>query len=390
MRTTVRILHLIEDLGSGGAERLLYTNLSRLDRSRFDGLVVYLYDQNEFWNEPIRRLGYPVVCLRLKSIYDLPRGLIRLWRLLKRERVDLIHAHLYGANVVGRIVGRLRGIPVVSSLHCPDYEPILLQDNPSLTPMKLAALRLLDRLSCRVARPVFLAVSNYVKASAVRYLGLAPERISVLYNSVDLTAFEMPEDRRQAIRTALRLAASTPVVLCIARFNPLKGVRYLIEAVPLVMEKHPDVCFLFIGATTPDAERSFREFLERRGAADRVRILGIQPDVRPYLQLCDIFVLPSLAEGLGIALVEAMAMERACVATRTSALPEVVADGRSGILVEPANPSALAAGILRLLADPGMRAAMGAEGRKIVTDQFDAQKNVAALEALYLRVLGKG
>ncbi|TAJ10891.1 MAG: glycosyltransferase [Nitrospirae bacterium] len=390
MTKRFRILHLIEDLGSGGAERLLYTNLSRLDRKQFDGLVVYLYDQNDFWNEPIRRLGYPVVCLQLRSIYDLPLGIIRLWRLLKHERVDLIHAHLYGANIIGRIIGRLRGIPVLSSLHCPDYEPILLQDNPSLTPLKLASLRLLDWLSCRFAPPVFLAVSNYVKASAVRYLGLAPERVSVIYNSVDLTAFEGPEDRRHAMRATLGITHSTPVVLCIARFNPLKGVRYLIEAVPLVTEQRPDVCFLFIGATNPEAERSFREFLERRGVADRVRLLGIQPDVRPYLQLCDIFVLPSLAEGLGIALVEAMAMERACVATRTSALPEVVADGRSGILVEPANPSALARSIIELLADPAMRKRMGLEGRKIVSELFDAEKNVLALESLYWQILHTG
>lgn len=386
MTKTFRVLHLIEDLGSGGSERLLYTNLSRLDRRRFDGIVVYLYDRNEFWNESIRRLGYPVVCLRLRSIYGLPLGLIRLLRLLRREPVDLIHSHLFGANVLGRIAGRIRGIPVISSLHCPDYEATLFQDNPRMSRAKLWVLRLFDRLTCRIADPEFVSVSEYVKQSSVRHLGLAPDRVSVIYNAIDPQLFE-PAPQEGLLRPKLAIPSTSPVVLCIARLNPLKGVRYLVEAVPLLVRKCPGVFVLLVGATAQEPLRTHTAFLKSHGVASHVRFLGIQSDVRPFLNLCDVFVLPSLAEGLGIALVEAMAAGKACVATRVSALPEVVADGRSGILVEPANSSALAQAIMRLLDDPSLRARMGAEGRKIVLERFNADRNVPELESLYERVL---
>lgn len=386
MTKTFRVLHLIEDLGSGGSERLLYTNLSRLDRQRFDGIVVYLYDRNEFWNEPIRQLGYPVVCLRLRSIYGLPLGLIRLLRLLKREPVDLIHTHLFGANLLGRIAGRLHRIPVLSSLHCPDYEPVLLQDNPKLTKTKLAALRILDLLSCRFADPEFLAVSKYVKQSAVQYLGIQPDRITTIYNSIDLKTFELREERHAVLREELGLAPCSPIVLCVARFNPLKGVKYLIEAVLLVKARFPDVCVLLVGAATPEVRQSHMALAEELGVAPQIRFLGIQSDIRPYLRLCDVFVLPSLAEGLGIALVEAMAMKRACVATRVAALPEVVSEGRSGLLVNPADPPGLAAAICRLLDHPSLRAQMGEEGHRIVLERFDVDRTIGELESLYFRL----
>jgi len=389
MTPPLHVLHLIEDLGSGGAERLLYTNLAHFDRTRFEGVVCHVYDRNEFWNEAIRSMGYPVVNLGCRSIYDLGRGLVRLLDLLRREPVDLIHTHLFGANVLGRVAGRIRRIPVLSSLHCPDYEPTVLQDNPRMSRAKLNALRLLDRLSCGFADPHFVSVSDYVKQSSVRHLGLSPDRIPVIYNAVAPQAFEPAATDHARLRDELTIPPHASVILCVARFNPQKGVRYLIEAVPLVLEKETEVCFIFVGATTPDTERPFRQFLDRHRAASHVRILGIQTDVRPFLRLCDIFVLPSLAEGLGIALVEAMAMERACISTRVSAIPEVVADGRSGLLVEPANPRALADAILRLLANPSLRDRMGVEGRRIVLERFDIHHNISQLQTLYCHILGR-
>jgi glycosyltransferase involved in cell wall biosynthesis len=117
-----------------------------------------------------------------------------------------------------------------------------------------------------------------------------------------------------------------------------------------------------------------------------VRFLGATADVRPYLEMCDVFVLPSLYEGMGIVLVEAMAMERACVATRASAVPEVVAEEQSGLLVPPANAAELSKAIGRLLADAGLRSRMGAEGRRIALERFDVSRNIRELESVYQHV----
>lgn len=387
MRPRIRILHLIETLGRGGAEGLLYTNLSRLDRDKFDGVVCHLYDQELHWRQPIKDLGYPVFSLGMASLQDAPRGFFRLCKLLQREHIDLIHSHLYRANLFGRLVGPWRGVPFINSLHSVDYEPSLSHANPAVSQTKLKILRFLDRLSCRFGDPEFLAVSHYVKESVVSHLKISPARIRVIYNSINSDVFEPTGKGNTQLRTDLGIDSHVPVVLCVGRFHPEKGLKYLIEAIPILVRRFPDIFVIFVGGGAADASRIYSELAERLGIASRVHFPGIQSDVRPYLQLCDVFVLPSLAEGLGVAILEAMAMERACVSTRVAAIPEVIADGRSGILVKPGDPPALAEAITRLLTNPALRAQMGKEGRQIVLERFNIARNILDLEMFYQHVL---
>jgi len=389
MTSRIRVLHLIETLGRGGAEGLLYTNLSKLNRGRFDSIVCHLYDRDLHWRQPILELGYPVYSLGITSLADGVRGVLRLRSLLKREPMDLIHTHLYGANLLGRTAGVLMGISVISSVHSVEFVPVLSRAYAGISSTKLRILHLLDRFSRWIADPEFLAVSRYAQESAVQYLAIRPDRIRVIYNAVDPEMFEPRGDDSAHLRSDLGIAALAPVVLCVSRFHPEKGIRYLIEAIPSLAKCFPDVCVLSVGGGAPEAISAYRALAERLGVASRVRFLGVQEDVRPYLRLCDVFVLPSLTEGLGLSLVEAMAMERACVATRVAAIPEVVADGLSGILVEPAAPAALAEAIVRLLGDADLRARMGAEGRRIALEQFNVSRRIVELEALYRHVAGK-
>ena len=182
------------------------------------------------------------------------------------------------------------------------------------------------------------------------------------------------------------LGSDVPVVLCVARLDPQKGLRYLVEAMPALVRRFPKVVALFVGHGSPAAQASLEQLADGMQVRSHVRFLGSQADVRPYLEMCDVFVLPSLYEGMGIALVEAMAMERPCVATRATAVPEVVDDEVSGLLVAPANSSELADAIARLLNDPALRLRMGAEGRRIATSRFDVTGNIGYLESVYLEV----
>lgn len=382
----LRVLHIIETLGRGGAEGLLHTNLSRLDHGRFGGIVCHLYDRDLHWRQPIVDLGYPVHSLHMTSIYDIAQGLARLLRLLNHEPVDIIHTHLYGANLIGRIAGRLTHHQVVSSLHNPDYDPILLRNNPSLSPSKLGFIRFLDRLTCWIAKPDFLAVSEFVKDSATRYLRLPPNRIRVILNPIDVDYFDPTIPNAEHLRGELNIRPKDNVLVCIARYDPQKGLRYLIEAIALLEEQFSNFTAIFIGGGSESARLSYEQIACRFGIASRCRFLGAQRDVRPYLKLCDIFVLPSLFEGLGIALVEAMSMKVPCVATRVSAIPEVVDDGHSGLLVTPADPLALAQAIGRLLSDPALRIRMGEEGRRIALERFNINQNIHQLETLYEQV----
>jgi len=382
----VRVLHIIEALGPGGAERLLYTNLSRLDRSRFDGVVCHLYDARLHWRQPLLDLGYPVVSLGMRDFFDVRTGLLRLSRLMRQTKVNLIHTHLYGANLYGRIVGRLHRIPVVSSLHNPDYEPEVLQDAQRLTPAKVAMMRWLDRMSHRLARPSYVAVSRHIKTSAVQRLGIDPERIEVIYNAVDLEQFRPSEARALQLRERLDIGKDDPVLLCVGRLDPQKGQRYAIRALPQVLACHPGTALLLVGGGPPEVEDGLRREAEREGVAGSVRFLGVRSDVAALLSESDVFVFPSLYEGLGIALVEAMAMGRACVASRVGPIPEIVEDGHSGLLVPPRDPNQLAAAVSRLLGDPTLRLTMGAEGRRIVEERFNIDRNIVQIEQLYDRL----
>lgn len=386
MASPIRILHLIEDLGSGGAERLLYVNLSRLNRAYFDSRVCHLYDRALYWRQPILDLGYPVTSLGMTSLYDGGSGLWGLWRLLQQEPVDVIHTHLYGANLIGRVAARFRKVPIISSLHNPDYESAVLQDNPALSPAKLGLLRWLDRAACRLSRPEFVAVSEYVRQSAIQHLGIPAEKTRVIYNAVDVSYFQRTDESDVRLRAELGISPQDPVLLCVARLDPQKGLRYLIEALPMLVENFPRLQALFVGGGPPLRREALQKLADDLGVGANVQLLGVQPDVKAYLSAADVFVLPSLYEGLGIVLVEAMAMGCACVASNVGAIPEVVADGQSGFLVQPRNPIALAAAISRLLEDQGLRGRMGMEGRRIVLERFNVEWNIHQLEALYRSV----
>jgi glycosyltransferase involved in cell wall biosynthesis len=384
----IRVLHLIEDLGAGGAERLLYVNLSRLDRSRFEGVVCHLYDRALHWRQPILDLGYPVVSLGLRSIYGSGLGVLRLLRLLGRERIDIVHTHLYRANVIARVEARIGQAPLVNSLHNPDYDLAALRDNPALSPAKLRALRFVDRFTCRIGRPEFVAVSEHVRDAAVRDLRIPRARTEVIYNAIDLAAFRPMEGATAQLRADLGFGERDLVLVCVARFDPQKGQRYLVQALPALLPEFPRVKVAFIGGGSSVTRDAVARLARELGVEPHVIFAGVQSDVRAYLQICDVFVLPSLYEGMGIALVEAMAMERPCVACRTTAVPEVVADGRSGLLVPPADVAALVDAIRTLLRDPVRRRCMGAEGRRIAERRFDSAVAVRQLEAVYERLAG--
>src|SRR5262249_32008807 len=191
------IVHLIEALGSGGAERLLYTNLKHFDRSCFRSEVITVFSSATHWKEPIQELGVKVTSLDCQSLRDLPKGVQRLRRLLQNNRPDLIHTHLWAANVIGRVAGRLSRIPVISSIHNPDHEPDAWEDGAAVSPLKRRFAQLMDRWTAEFGCDRLVAVSEYVRRSAHRRLGFPLQRIDLLYNRVDVDQFQSAAPRQR-------------------------------------------------------------------------------------------------------------------------------------------------------------------------------------------------
>jgi glycosyltransferase involved in cell wall biosynthesis len=238
---------------------------------------------------------------------------------------------------------------------------------------KLRYARLVDRVT---------AVSGAARLALIE-AGIPPEKIEVIYSSVDCDHF------RPAAAADLRTQPNIPrealVVGTVGHLTPRKGQHLLLEAAPSILQKVPQAYFLFCG------EGNFRPRLEemaaRLGVSERVQFLGFMSDVRPVLQTLDVFVLASLREGLGVALLEAMAMGKPVVASNAGGIAEAVRPGKTGVLVPPGDVKALSEAVAALLLDAPAREKMGEAARLRAQSIFSLPVMVERTEKLYLDIL---
>jgi glycosyltransferase involved in cell wall biosynthesis len=389
LNATTRIVHLIDTLGSGGAERFLYTILKYLDRSRFEIEVITVFSGAMHWKEPIEALGVKVTSLDCRRLRDWPKGVKRLRRLLQNSRPDLIHTHLWTANVIGRIAGRLSRIPVISSIHSPDHGADAWHYALPVSSLKRWPIWLMDRWTAQFGCERLLAVSEYVRRNAHERLGFPLERIDLLYNPVDIDQFQSgaPPMRRRLFEE-LRLPEGSFVLLNVARVLPLKGLQYAIRALPAVREKYPGAHLVSVGAVS---DQQWLSVLEAEaaslGVGRYVRFLGVRRDIPDLLRCCDLFIFPSLYEGLGISLIEAMASGCACVASQAGPFTEVIRQGIDGWLAPPADNRAWTDAICSLLADEGKRKSLGEAAAASARARFHPETAAGTLEGIYKSVL---
>jgi len=381
----IRIAAVIDTLGRGGAERLLVDTARLLDRSRFEMGVYTLFSRQRDYETALRDIGVDEVCLDLGSHRNLPTGVRRLRASFRQHPPDVVHTHLFASNVVGRLAARLVERRVVSTSHDADYESVVRLGNPGLTRPKQMFLRLTDALTAAVSGAQIVAVSEYVAHSAARRLWVGRERIEVIPNCVDTDRFCPDETRRQETRAGLSLSAGATVVICIGRMTPQKGQAVLIRALARAQAMGSPLRLLLAGegACRPAYEALTREL----GLDLAVSFLGSRWDVPDLLRAADILCLPSLHEGFGIVLVEALASGIPIIASRTGPTPEIILEGETGLLVEPNDPDALAAALAALAADPARRRAMGDRGRQDAVLRFALPPMVRRLEALYERIV---
>ena len=385
----LRVAHLIETLGPGGAERLLYTNLKHFDRDRIHSTVLTVFPHATHWQEPIRELGVPVVSLNCRSSRDLPKAVGRLRTWLRENPTDLIHSHLWAANVVGRVAGRWSHVPVVSSVHNPDHEPQAWGDGADVSLITRHAVKALDRWTAHYGNDRMIAVSDYVKRSAHRDLHFSLDAIELVYNPVDIDLLSAPVRRnRNEVLGEHGLSADDLILLNVARVSPQKGLLHAVRALPAILRQYPLVQLVSVGATTDDRwVKHLRSEAESLGVGDHFHLLGAQSNVVEFLRSCDVFVFPSLYEGLGIALIEAMAAGCACVATNVGPIPEVVQDGQDGVLVSPADPDDFARAVGDLLGDPVKRSRLGTAASETAVRRFQPQESAARLTQIYESVV---
>jgi glycosyltransferase involved in cell wall biosynthesis len=305
-----------------------------------------------------------------------------LFRRLRRPQVDILHVHFFEYFSLLPFLLLLRQPKLlVFTDHYRQPQPISV--------FTKAACYLWDRLLFRFSGTRIVAISEHIQRTLVDCYKMAPERIRVIYNGVNLARFapvEMAEIPR--LRAQLGLPAEGPWIVCASNLRPEKGISDLLVAARTVSARRADALFVILGEG-PMLPRLQQE-TQHLGIGRRVRFLGLRSDVHRFMAAADVVAVPSIwQEPAGLVVVEGMAVGRPVVATRVGGIPEYLEDGVTGILVEPRSPEQLAQAILRLLDAPDEAAAMGRAGRKRVEEQFSMEGWVEDTIQLYDRALGE-
>lgn len=297
-----------------------------------------------------------------------PSAVWAISRVLKRERIDVIHMHASHACTLGGWAARMAGVPVRIISRRVDFS---VRANPF---RKIKYQWGVDRI---------IAISKGVRDVLIKD-GLDPDRIEVIRSGIDPRPFDPGYPPGEA-RREFGISEKSPVIGCVAHFADHKGHRYLVEAAARVAGAIPEVRFLLVGEgeLRPAIELQIKDLYLGRN----VILTGFRSDIPRLLAAMDIVVLASHLEGLGTSLLDAMAMARPVVATRVGGIPEMVMDGMTGRLVPPRDPVALAESLIDLIRQPDERRRMGLAGRARMLEKFSAEAMVAATESVYKNIL---
>lgn len=364
----MKALLLCQNLNVGGAEEVLLGESTHLGSQGIEARVVALTRRGPVADE-IASAGVPVHHVPGNPGPRDPASFLRLVRLLRRERPDVVHTYLIVANLYGRLAAFAAGVPVVVAAE---------QNVYARKPRRHA---LMERaLAAKTFRVV--ACCRTVGEFYRRQTGVPAAKIDVIYNAVRFGRLPSDEERGPA-RARLGLPADALVLGTLGRLTEQKGQRTLVRTVADLARHRPNLV-LFLAGQGP-LRLALEAEAEALGLAERVRFLGVRRDRDTLFAAMDVFVLPSRWEGLSLALVEAMGAARPVVATGVGGNPEVVTDGETGLLVPPDDPAALTDALEGLLADADRRRALGVRAAEEARCRFAIEEHVSQLAHLYRR-----
>lgn len=339
----VRILYIVTDLALGGTPRSVESLVMGLDRERYDPEVLTLMNSSPI-TDAISAAGIPCHVLTMRSKLDMPR-LAKLPLLMARGGFDIVHAWLFHANILARMFKPLtHGARVITS-------------ERGVERNKSAWRVWVDRTTSPMADLV-MTNANAIREVLLTREKLDPRRIRVIENGVDLSRFTPPPEP----------PSGPPRLICVARLDPIKAHKDLLTALKHLLPRWPDLSLDLVGAGP--MKQPLEQQAHALGIVDRVRFLGGRTDVPQLLQAAHMFVLTSLSEGMPGSILEAMATALPVVATRVGGVPEIVDHERTGMLVPPGDPPALAVALGKLLSDPAKAREMGLAGLARAKERF--------------------
>lgn len=362
-----KVLHLIGGGEVGGAEQHVLTLLTNLDKSLFTPLLACLVAGS--FAELARQSGIETASFPMSGSFDLT-PLTKLIQWARSHRVALLHCHGSRANLLGRLAAKYLRVPCLSTVHSSlrhDY----------LSPGAALAAVWLDRLTLPLSSGQ-IAISDYLAAEVN---GRGGNNIRVIHNGHPALEFS-PHSEREYFRKLWKIPADALVIGNIARFHPAKGQKILVQAAALLHKDIPNLHFILIGDGPLFTE--IKKELEITGVPHTLP--GYLPAAYKALPAMDLFVLPSLSEGMGLVLLEAMQAYIPIVASRTGGIPEVIRDRVDGLLVPPGDPEALAKACRFLLSNP-LEAKAFTQSASRQRQNFSLEKMIQLTQAFYLEII---
>ena len=366
-----RVLYLSHAFHVGGAEEMVL-NLVRHLPERFRPAVCCIHTAGPI-GEEIRKTGVPFDVLGLTPGVSRPWDVWRLRAFLARTQPHIVHTFLLTASLYGRLAAILARVPIVIGTEVNIYEN------------KRVHHALAERWLMSGTATV-IASAESVREYYIKQIHADPRRVEVIYNAVDWSAL-VTTMTRATMRSALGIPADAHVIAIIARLTEQKAHRVLIDAVhatPALAHAH----LLVVG--DGELRGDLVQQVDALGLGHRVHFVGARRDLGDLLNASDVFVMPSLWEGLPLSMVLAMGAGLPVVATRVAGIPEVVRHDETGLLVEPGDAVSLGRALARLAGDAGLRRRLGDAARAFVHPRFGADGYVRRVTALYDRLLAAG
>ncbi|MFH1078818.1 MAG: glycosyltransferase family 4 protein [Pseudomonadota bacterium] len=370
-----KAIHVITRFDKGGSAENTYLTVRGLDKERYDVCLIRGLSQEsrmsrqeatgaegnlaEAEKSGVRIITIPELVRNIAPVKDL-KAFFRLMRIFRHENPDIVHTHTSKAGILGRWAAYLLAKrPII--IHTPHGHTFWGYFNRWET----FAFIFFERLTARITDHI-ITLTGQERKDHLRFAVAAEEKFTVIHSGVDLRNFLDAFVDPAKMKEKLGIPQNSFVVGTVGRLTPVKGQKYLIEAAAKVIQQEHNSLFVFLG----DGEllAGFAETASVLGIKDHLRFLGWRPDVADVMSTFDVFVLPSLNEGMGKVIVEAMAMGKPVIASDVGGIPDLVVHGENGLLVPPADSEALVHAILDLYENHDKRRSMGEAGKKTAAE----------------------
>ena len=362
------IIHTEASLGWGGQEIRIYQESLELKKLGYRVLVAC--QEGSGIADKANRAGLKIFTFPMRFAFDLP-AILKFIRIIKSEKIDIIHTHSSKDSWIAGIAGRLTGIPVVRSRHLS-------------TPV---GKNWLTTFVYRYLADVIIASGKHIKATLASRNKLNPEKIVSIAAGVDLDKFST-HIKADKIRNEFGLKRFFPIIGIVAILRSWKGHQYFLEAIPKVVSIYPDARFLIVG--DGPTRNTIQQKIIEDGIEKYVIMTGFRNDIPEIMAVLDVFVLPSYAsEATSQVIPQALAMSKPIVATNVGGLPEIIEDSVTGLLVPPKNPEAISNAIIWMIKHPDKAKEMAMEGRNKILKCFTFQGMIEQTTEVYESVLGK-